>query len=710
MKLTDLYIENFGKLSAYRYTFTDGLNVINEENGYGKSTLAAFIKAMLYGMEDTRKTKLDENDRKKFMPWSGGLCGGTLTFTVGGKKYKIERTFAAKASDDTFTLYDCESGLVSHDYTENLGEELFGINADGFERTVFLSERRLSVKNENKTISAKLSDLVGYDCDLGELDEAMNALDERRKYYYKRGGTGRISDVASRIADINIEINNLLRTKDMLPEKEKQLADAEREIVRLEDEVAQFEIRRQMVAHEKQYLEKKAQKDAADYRLCKAREFFANGIPTQAEIRIAERVDEDYRSHFTRVEESKGEPDGTVILTKEIAEAERLAIAVRGDGEKKKKSSPALPLLLLSIILCGGGGALAATVSLYAGIAMIAIGVILLIAAVAVGASSKKVTEPAFFEEIRAMLAKEKIQSEPEGYLAALLEIKVKKENELRIANEKLSTMKEYETGMKALKARRDEFLSKYPTVSDDPYTEIRKMLGEYEFSEQDVKRLARELDDIVRDHGVNAEKLNGADVVLPDMSDARRTENEEMLKSIRRSHVLLTSECSRYREDLSRLDELYARRDELQTELDECKDRLDVIKLTQEHLEKAKNRLTAKYLGKTRAAFAEYLNVIGNDDPELFTLDTSFAVMKSEGGQSKPQEAYSLGTREFFSLASRLALVDSLYDTEEPFILLDDPFVYFDDKRTQSAVKALRRIADKKQIIYFTCSKSRAI
>ena len=35
------------------------------------------------------------------------------------------------------------------------------IDADGFERTVFLSERNLSVKNENKTVSAKLSNLVG---------------------------------------------------------------------------------------------------------------------------------------------------------------------------------------------------------------------------------------------------------------------------------------------------------------------------------------------------------------------------------------------------------------------------------------------------------------------------------------------------------------------------------------------------------------------
>ena len=173
MKLIELYIENFGKLTGYKYSFSSGLNVINEENGYGKSTLAVFIKSMLFGLEDTRKSKLDENDRKKYLPWQGGSCGGTLTVSVGGKRYRIERTFAPKAADDTFTLYDCESGKESKDFGPDIGEELFGINVDGFERTVFLSERRLSVKNDNKTISAKLSDLVGCDGDVGELDEAV---------------------------------------------------------------------------------------------------------------------------------------------------------------------------------------------------------------------------------------------------------------------------------------------------------------------------------------------------------------------------------------------------------------------------------------------------------------------------------------------------------------------------------------------------------
>ena len=45
MKLLECHVDNFGKLSNYDYRFSEGLTVIQEPNGFGKSTLAAFIKA-----------------------------------------------------------------------------------------------------------------------------------------------------------------------------------------------------------------------------------------------------------------------------------------------------------------------------------------------------------------------------------------------------------------------------------------------------------------------------------------------------------------------------------------------------------------------------------------------------------------------------------------------------------------------------------------
>ena len=134
MKLIECYVENFGKLSSYAQRFSDGLNVITGNNGCGKTTLSVFIKSMLYGI-DTKKVKGEENDRKHYTPWQGGRFGGSLTFESNGKIYRIERTFASKASEDSFAIYDAETGAETRDFSENIGEELFGIDADGFERT-----------------------------------------------------------------------------------------------------------------------------------------------------------------------------------------------------------------------------------------------------------------------------------------------------------------------------------------------------------------------------------------------------------------------------------------------------------------------------------------------------------------------------------------------------------------------------------------------
>ena len=80
MKIESISIENFGKLHEYKVEFGEGLNVIKEDNGWGKSTLAAFIRAMFYGLEGGRKGNIAVNDRKHYKPWQGGAFGGSLVF------------------------------------------------------------------------------------------------------------------------------------------------------------------------------------------------------------------------------------------------------------------------------------------------------------------------------------------------------------------------------------------------------------------------------------------------------------------------------------------------------------------------------------------------------------------------------------------------------------------------------------------------------
>ena len=70
MKLISCHIEGFGKWVDKDIDFTDGINSFFMNNGEGKTTLAAFIRAMLYGLSEyTEKTK-DFVARKHYAPFS----------------------------------------------------------------------------------------------------------------------------------------------------------------------------------------------------------------------------------------------------------------------------------------------------------------------------------------------------------------------------------------------------------------------------------------------------------------------------------------------------------------------------------------------------------------------------------------------------------------------------------------------------------------
>ena len=175
MKLISCHIENFGKLRDFTYYFEDGLSVLFAENGWGKSTFAAFLKVMFYGFDGDNRRNEDGNERLRFRPWGGGVYGGSVTWSRGGKSYRMLRTFGARRKEDTFALYDEETGLPSSDFSENIGEELFGIDRDSFRRTVFWSQSDHDT-SVTTSIQAKIGDLSSQQDDFPAYDDAVKRL------------------------------------------------------------------------------------------------------------------------------------------------------------------------------------------------------------------------------------------------------------------------------------------------------------------------------------------------------------------------------------------------------------------------------------------------------------------------------------------------------------------------------------------------------
>ena len=127
MRILNIHIENFGRLKDCDITFDRGLNAVVRENGWGKTSLAAFIRAMFYGLEGERKRDLKENERLRYQPWNKGHFGGSMKFEAGGKCYIVTRDFGAKDRNEGFRLQDAVTLLDSPDYS------------DGSEKSCFIS-------------------------------------------------------------------------------------------------------------------------------------------------------------------------------------------------------------------------------------------------------------------------------------------------------------------------------------------------------------------------------------------------------------------------------------------------------------------------------------------------------------------------------------------------------------------------------------------
>lgn len=253
MKLLKLHIENFGKLSNQDIDFVDGINQIYKENGWGKSTLTFFIKAMFYGMSAKTRGEDYKSERTRFMPWQGGIYGGYIIYQIDGKEYKVTRTFAKTPEGDTFELLDKSTNLIEKNEIKPLGEQIFGVGVETFTMTVFFSQ--LDFKSSlNDSISSSLVGLDKYQNDLDKVDKAIKILKEN-KSGLKRLIVGK-SDLERLKLSFNENNSKLIKLND---EKEGQLEKEQDLIKELENYKSRFDFEKEKISYQELKFQEKVE-------------------------------------------------------------------------------------------------------------------------------------------------------------------------------------------------------------------------------------------------------------------------------------------------------------------------------------------------------------------------------------------------------------------------------------------------------------------
>lgn len=268
MKLVSVNITAFGKLKNVAFDFVDGVNILQQANAFGKSTLCAFVRAMLYGLNYGYKTVdgVRTNDVTKYMPWDlTGRFGGSMNISHEGKTYRIERFFGGTARSESCVVVDLSTGRQLD--IASPGEHFLGLTVDSFDRCTYLPQEQVTiVPNEN--FDSKLANIVEDSAvDYDKLQEKLRAYKKTLKY--ERGVGGEIPTLEREIFELN-----------------RKLANAQNDIAerkRMSEQLSQTEQTLEQLG---------AQENALQEEIESLQQALFQAKPSQADVELAKKIDD----------------------------------------------------------------------------------------------------------------------------------------------------------------------------------------------------------------------------------------------------------------------------------------------------------------------------------------------------------------------------------------------------------------------------------
>lgn len=234
MKIERLEIISFGKLKNKVIDFTDGLNIIYGDNESGKSTTINFIYAMLYGFGESRTKALSL--REKYTPWDGGVCEGKMVLkTDSGERISIYRKAGNVKKYDVLHIHNAESGKE----LSLSPEEIVGLEADTFLKTLCIRQLGSSFDGGNDEITQKLSNISSGGDENVSFEKAQKILDSlRREIQPQRGSGGAYSEVSKKISDAQKNLEEKKNAQAELSNLRTVISGEEEKVKSLEEEIS----------------------------------------------------------------------------------------------------------------------------------------------------------------------------------------------------------------------------------------------------------------------------------------------------------------------------------------------------------------------------------------------------------------------------------------------------------------------------------------
>ena len=799
MRILKIYIENFGCLHQYTKEFDQNLTVIEEENGFGKTTLANFIKAMFYGFSGQKKS-ISENDRLKYAPWQGGIFGGNLEFELNNKKYRIERFFNPTGSTgDSFKLIDLSTNKTSKDFSKNIGEEIFGVDVDGYIRSSYLPQSNIEWSNQK--INENLTNMLQSSTDGNDVAEALKKLEIEVKKYVKVGNKGLIPETNAKIAKYEEEIEIAELSKDDAKKLKENLANINASLEKYNKRLSEVKelIKKANEQHKKEailnhYRSLSQNKEMLKRDIEQLNEFFKDKIPSKETIsynytlledlsivqsKLNKLVGNDYieseyhrlkkyfsveqeineeiiKEKFRENEELKRISIERETISKEMEKAENML--ANGTVLTQKHKMIYILLFFFGLVLGIPGIVLLASLFKEFVVTTLIAGILLTIFGFAFGTISLVILITRANQNNQKLTKYKKLEEECNINIKSLSErfvaleekcatinktikdfvTKYEKVNdslinrlksdedyliELNSINNSYKTYSklqvEYENRIKQREIVQEEYsqiknsleqFTKYYLPKEEPFQALRKIqLNSVQYESLTIRyqNACKDLDDFLNnnevdqkhsDHIYNLHELEKEEIDLEKkienlINDKYATENKILNDEIK----------------IDNLSDLESQLGLEKNLLEEYKHRYYIITKTIEFLKEAQDKISSSYLGTMQKSFEKYINQV-YENRLNFELNSNLEISGSAYGSSKSLQFYSSGSQDIITFCARLALVDALFKTVKPTIILDDPFTNLDKDNLSIAIDFVKELNKEFQIIYLICHESRKL
>lgn len=750
MIIERIEIKSFGQLTDMALEFSDKINIIEGQNEAGKSTIAAFIKYMLYGFEATElPDKVSE--RGKRINWTTGVAEGTMNVSVGGKRYHISRSTVRVENGDRVSykedssIIDIESGTPAFGKLP-AGEIFFGVDRELFENTAFVGQvgdasiAEGSVKQAIENILFSGNEKINVQRAAARIAEKMETLHH----------TGRAGGAIMELIKKQDELNDALKATD---EDNKKILAKEADLHEIRMKKKEAEDKRDgLLDFENCYrnvkiiqsfdelhsLEEELERQTEEYNEFIYKNTKNGFVPTNdyiTDIALAKRgVDDAYR----RMEDSQrsySKERSSIGITREIEGAIELSDAAGGEDKVRET----LNSHSSSKLKCLFGGILTALVALAALITLIAAPTLMTVLKVFViifGVIALCGTGALVYLFIKAKKSEERLcqsfgtstPAELKEKLTVISTARNKRDTILsntenaRLTHE--SAKLEYEAARKEL-ARVVARWSDEHTSSDSSYItkledRVREFLAEknrlYEAKvnkEIAVKEIRRSLSD--------KSEIDIRGLVSPlKRKIVTGVSHDEILEGIEQTTKIIEeqqrlsfnveSELADLKMRATDPGELYAKIQALDTKINELSAKHKAYFLALKTINGASDNLRQEISPRLGEVSTKLLEIMTDKKYSSLGVDSGLKVsFEAQDGQARSVDYLSGGTRDLTYIAVRMALIDMLY-TETPPICFDETFANQDNARATSMMRAIKKLSDDGyQGFVFTCRQREA-